>query len=417
MQILYNLSVKAYGFAILLATPFIPKARLWVSGRRDWQTKLKAKVEEKTGEWVWFHCASLGEFEQGRPLMEAIRIEHPGLRILVTFFSPSGYEIRKNYSGANYVAYLPLDTVANAHQFLKIIQPKAAFFIKYEIWVNFLKEMNRRNVPAFLVSAMVRPNSKFVKGGMKSVFKSAFSTFKWVFTQNKETKEVLEAFLNTDKISISGDTRFDRTVAIRNQFQPIPGMERFLAGDEFCIVCGSTWPKDEEMILQVVEDLKELPIKWIIAPHEINRIRILSIVSKFPYEMITWSAIEKCDPNFRMLWIDNIGMLSKLYHYGQLAVIGGGFGKAVHNTLEATAFGCPVFFGPNFHKFNEIVTLVERQGGFPFNSATELKAHILRFYNDRELLHKTQQENLAFMQESLGATEAVLSKIRELNIF
>lgn len=416
MQFLYNLSVRAYGFAIQVASPFLPKAKLWVSGRKDWAKLLKEKIEGLGGDWVWFHCASLGEFEQGRPLMEALKAESPSLRILVTFFSPSGYEIRKNYPGADFISYLPLDTPANARRFFEIIQPKAAFFIKYEIWINFLLEMDYRKIPAFLVSAMVRPNSRFVTGPMRAVFKKAFSTFKWIFTQNKETESVLSAFLNTDKISISGDTRFDRTVAIRNQFKPIPGMERFLQGDEFCIVCGSTWPKDEEMILEVMESLKDLPIKWIIAPHEINRIRILGTVSKFPYEMITWSAIEKCDPNYRVLWIDNIGMLSKLYHYGQLAVIGGGFGKAVHNTLEATAYGCPVFFGPNFHKFNEIVTLVDQQGGFPFHSSDELKSLILRFYQDRALLQKTRQENLEFMQDSLGATEAILTKIRELNI-
>lgn len=416
MQFLYNISVRAYGLALRLAAPFHAKARLWVHGRKDWQNKLKQGLGEKRN-WVWFHCASLGEFEQGRPLMESIKEKSPETPILLTFFSPSGYEIRKNYSGADHVCYIPLDTPNAANQFLDLVQPKAIFFIKYEIWVHFLQEMARRNIPAFLVSAMVRPNSRFVKGLLSPVFKKGFAAFSWIFTQNQETLNVLQGFLGTDRISISGDTRFDRTIAIRNQFQHIKGMERFLEQEEFCIICGSTWPQDEEILLQVAEELKELPIKWVIAPHEINRIRILSTVSKYPYEMITWSAIEKCDPNFRMLWIDNIGMLSKLYHYGQIALIGGGFGKAVHNTLEATAFGCPVIFGPNFKKFNEIVTLVERGGGFPIHSAQEFKALVLRFYEDRTYLAKVQEENLAFMQDSLGATEAILTKVRELKVF
>jgi 3-deoxy-D-manno-octulosonic-acid transferase len=413
MQFLYNLSVGAYGLALKLAAPFHAKARLWTEGRRNWQSALEKGLGGKKN-WIWFHCASLGEFEQGRPLMEAIREQNPSAHILLTFFSPSGYEIRKNYSGANHVCYLPLDSPQSARQFLDLVQPKAVFFIKYEIWVHFLTEMGQRKIPLFLVSAMVRPNSRFVNGLLSPVFKRAFASFSWIFTQNEETQAVLSQFLNSSRISISGDTRFDRTVAIRNQFQPIAGMERFLQPEDFCIVCGSTWSKDEDLILKIAEELRDLPIKWVIAPHEINRIRILSTVSKYPYEMITWSAIDKCDPNFRMLWIDNIGMLSKLYHYAQIAYIGGGFGKAVHNTLEATAFGCPVIFGPNYKKFNEIVTLVERQGGFPILNHEDLKNQILRFFNDRALLEKVNQENLAFMQDSLGATEAILSKVREI---
>lgn len=414
MQFLYNFSVRLYGLAIRLAAPFHAKANLWVSGRKNWQTRLQQATLHKK-DWIWFHCASLGEFEQGRPLIEKIRQEQPEKPILITFYSPSGYEIRKNYSGADHICYLPLDTQENAEAFLNIVQPSAVFFIKYEIWVNFLVEMKARNIPVFLVSAMVRENSRFFRGLLKNVFRKGFLSFSWIFAQTPEVAKILSSFLGHDRISVSGDTRFDRTVEIKNQFQPIPEMENFLEEDDFCVVCGSTWPKDEEIILKVSEKLKAMPIKWIIAPHEINRIRLISVVAKHPYEMITWSAIEKCDPTFKMLWIDNIGMLSKLYHFGSMAYLGGGFGKGIHNVLEATAYGCPVVFGPKYKKFHEAVSLVEIGGGLPIQSADQLEEIVLRLFANHEALKSLQQKNLAFMQENLGATEVILQKVRELN--
>lgn len=412
MRWLYNLSVRAYGLAIRLASPFVPKARLWVQGRKNWPEALKSATKGKS-DWIWFHCASLGEFEQGRPLMEAIRKEYPQFPILLTFYSPSGYEIRKNYAGADHICYMPLDTGENAKVFCDIIRPKFAIFVKYEIWANFLAELSSRQIAVYLASCMVRKNSRFFRGMQKEIFRDAFKSFKWIFAQTPEVVDILREFTGKDHISLSGDTRFDRVLEIRDKFSPIREMGNFLS-DEFCVVCGSTWPKDEEIILQVAAELQDLPIKWIVAPHEINQIRILSTVSKHPYEMITWSAIEKCDPEYRVLWIDNIGMLSRLYHYGTIAYIGGGYAHGVHNTLEATAYGCPVAFGPKYQKFNEILALVERGGGAPVTNAKALKAWVLRFYENREELKKVRQENLQFMEENKGATAIILQKIKEL---
>jgi 3-deoxy-D-manno-octulosonic-acid transferase len=268
MRLIYSFGIRCFGWAMRLASPFHPKAKRMVAGRKNWRKNLGAA----TAGWentIWFHCASLGEFEQGRSLIEAIRAKHPHRKILLSFFSPSGYEIRKHYAQADHVCYLPLDTPANAADFLRIAKPSMAVFVKYDLWLNLLRACDQNRIPVVLVSALVDAQSNFLKSALRGEYRKAFAAMHWVFTQDQNSKDLLAAFCGTDRISVAGDTRFDRAAQLPESFVPIVGIAEFIKG-RTCIVAGSPWPKDEEILLPCIEKMRSKDVCWIIAPHEIH---------------------------------------------------------------------------------------------------------------------------------------------------
>lgn len=413
MRLLYHLGIILYRWGIGLASVFSPKARLWISGRWAWEDRLRDGVSDGK-DWIWFHCASLGEFEQGRPLIEALKAQNPERKILLSFFSPSGYELRKGYAYVDHVCYLPLDTLANAHAFLDIVNPRLIFFVKYDLWLNFIREIGRREIPLVLVSALVRKESRFLTSLLQSEYRVAFRSFSWIFTQDEGSATLLEKFSGNLRISVAGDTRFDRVAALPETFQPVPGIEEFIGGRR-CIVVGSSWPPDEDILLPVIAELRQDGLCWIIAPHEIHASSIDHQVRSQPTHMVKYSDLEQRDPNADVLWIDNVGMLSRLYHYATIAYIGGGFGTGIHNAQEAAVYGNPVIIGPNYQKFQEAVDMVHAGGAISVSDAHTLKASILHWLDNAELLAETRRGNAAYILSKTGATQAILTKLHFLH--
>ncbi|RYZ99368.1 MAG: 3-deoxy-D-manno-octulosonic acid transferase, partial [Sphingobacteriaceae bacterium] len=385
---------------------FNPKARLWIKGRRR-QTILKQESS------IWFHFASLGEFEQGRPVLEKIRIQHPGKKIIITFFSPSGYEIRKNTPLADAVYYLPLDTAANAQAFINAIRPEIAIFTKYEYWYEYFNELNKRQIPLYIISGIFRDSQVFFKwnGGLHRKILSFVTYF---FLQDENSKQLLHS-IGINNTTVSGDTRFDRVWENARQPRPLPGIAEFINSHK-TIICGSTWPEDEKLLVTLLNEYTDW--KFIFAPHEINREKINRLMNLFPAQtVIKHSDIVTTEATgqYQSLIIDNIGMLSSLYQYGHIAYIGGGFGVGIHNTLEAAAFGLPVIFGPNYLKFKEACDLVKLQAGFTIGNEAELKAIMNNLTND-DGFYKTSSEKAGnYVAEQKGATDMILANINVTN--
>jgi len=421
MTTLYNLSIYFYYIIIYAASFFNKKAKLWLDGRkniferltltlskREGNSENKSEIRNPKSEIIWFHCASLGEFEQGRPLIEKFRIQNLEFRILVTFFSPSGYEIRKNYSGADFIFYLPLDTPANAKKFIKIVRPALAIFIKYEFWYNYLNELHKKNIPTYLVSAIFREEQHFFKW-YNSFGKNTLKNFSHIFVQNQKSFQLLEN-IGIKNVTISGDTRFDRVSEIVRNKKSIPLIEKFKDGKQL-IVAGSTWEADEQLISDFGFSISDL--KLIIAPHEISESRINSITHQLNNSIIIKfsEANEENIKSATILIIDNIGMLSSLYQYADIAYIGGGFGSGIHNILEATAYGIPVLFGPKYQKFNEAVELIERGGAFSINNSEELKSKINLFLSDKFVIKIASEIAKNFVSGNEGATKKIINFI------
>jgi 3-deoxy-D-manno-octulosonic-acid transferase len=406
MLLIYTWSVLLYGLALRLASPFHAKARSWVRGRKGWRKRLATALPG--GPLIWVHCASLGEFEQGRPLIEALRQRNPGSKLLLTFFSPSGYEIRKNYPHADVVCYLPLDTRRNARAFLDLVKPNLAVFVKYELWVNLHREMASRKVPVVLISAKMLAGSRFFKSPFKGLYKQVLGPMAHIFTQDEETSKLLRDFTGHDRITTAGDTRFDRVAEVAGKFEEVPGVREFV-GDQWCVVCGSTWPKDEKLLLGAFEKLKGSALKWIIAPHEIHAGAIAKICADNKEWMCSYSRLQHLQPWHRVLWIDNIGMLSRLYHYADFAYIGGGFDAGIHNLLEAVVYGNPVLFGPNHRKFAEAQELLALGGAHSIENRPALQEHLLKWMDDPDALEALRVRNRDWVQSRTGATQAILS--------
>lgn len=404
--LLYQISILLLGLGLKLASLFHSKAQKWVEGRKDWRKKLQ-NHRKPQDEWLWFHCASLGEFEQGRNLLEAIKTRYPSYKILLTFFSPSGYEIRKNYPHADCVMYLPLDRKSSAQAFLDILQPKLSFFIKYELWLNYLQEMKRKDYPVILVSARVGEDSGFLKSIFALLYREAFRSFGAVFTQDVKTAELLRAFTQSDNIIESADTRYDRVRSNAEQFHPIAEIEAFKQ-DRLCIVVGSSWQEDESHLFEAIKALQNLNLCWIFAPHEIHPQHIQENIQQFPDISLAYSNIQSLQNQHRILWIDNIGMLSKLYAYADVAYVGGAWKTGLHNILEATVFGCPVIWGPKDQKFPEADDLKEAGGGFSIQSTQELIHLLQKLLSHTELRQEISVSNRAFVQSQAGATEQIL---------
>ncbi len=408
MRIFYNLAVQLMALGIRLAAAFNPKARLWVEGRRDIFRRMKEKIDS-SAPLIWFHAASLGEFEQGRPVIEAFRQAHPDYKILVTFYSPSGYEIRKNYAGADYIFYLPSDTPSHVRQFMSIVRPRIAVFIKYEFWVNYLLALKKAGVHTYLISAIFRPEQAFFRW-YGSLMRRALGAFDAMFVQN-ETSKTLLAGIGLHNVSVTGDTRFDRVYTIAQSAKELPAVARFAAGHRV-LVAGSTWPPDEELLLKLIRDA-EPGTKFIIAPHEIEENRIQKMVAQCSARALRYTELnaESDLEGASVLIIDTIGILSSVYRYGHWAYIGGGFGVGIHNILEAATFGLPLAFGPRYEKFQEARELIQAGGARSIATFEELFDWFQRLNTDSERYTACSTTCRDYVLTHKGATEQIMQRI------
>lgn len=403
---MYTIAIYLYTLAVRLASLTNRKARLMIKGHRQTWRILRDHAKEGKN-YVWFHAASLGEFEQGRPIMERLRREHPEKRILLTFFSPSGYEVRKDYAGADLVCYLPFDTPLNARRFVRLVQPEKAFFIKYEFWHHYIDELHRAGVPVYSVSSIFRNDQIFFRPYGRG-YARVLHHFNHFFVQNEASRRLLNS-LGVTQVSVTGDTRFDRVIDIRNQAKSLP-LAAALTGDSRTIVAGSTWPPDEEILIPYFNRHPEL--KLIIAPHEVNEERLRSIEQRLKRPALRYSqATLESSAQADCLIIDGYGLLSSLYRYATLAYVGGGFGVGIHNVPEAAVYGVPVFFGPNNQRFREARDLINEGGSFEVTSADDFQAQADRLLADERALAKSGQASGDYIRRNSGATEAIFREV------
>lgn len=405
MRFFITIGVALYTLGIAIASLFNDKARLWVRGRRQQFQKL-ADCFDGSEHPVWIHSASLGEYEQARPLIERIKKESPNTKVLVTFFSPSGYEIRKNDKLPDYVFYLPSDTRRHAKRFLQIVQPQMAIFVKYEFWFNYIFELNKRNTPFYYICAIFRPTQYFFKPVGKW-FVQQLRKASYFFVQNEESKQLLQR-VGISQVEICGDTRFDRVYAIANQEYSLDFVELFKQ-DCKLIVAGSSWGPDETLLAEVFQHLDGY--KLIVAPHEINRkAELLKTFEGF--KTICYSEMDgKNLADYDVLIIDTIGLLSKVYKYSTISYVGGAFKTGLHNILEAAVFGVPLFYGPHYDHFNEAVTLVKLKGAFSINNASEMMAVVQHFNDDPAYYESTCQICRGYVEENIGAVDAIYRRL------
>ncbi len=403
MHCIYNIFIALYGCALRLIALFNRKVKTMLRGQaRCFEVLKTIRQEDKV---VWFHCASLGEFEQGRPLIEALKAKRPQYKILLSFYSPSGYEIRKDYSYADWVVYLPNDTKSNARRFVSLAHPEMTFFVKYEFWYNYLRALKGRRL--FQVSLILRPNQYFFKpyGGW---FARQLRVFEHFFVQNTQTLSLLKS-IGIDNASLSGDTRFDRVAQIAQTAKRFPAIERFCEGNKKILLAGSSWEPDEEIIAQA---LQSLDLKLIIAPHVIEKSHIRFIQNLFP-DSVLYSEIEKVDlSEVRVLIVDCIGILSSLYRYCSIAYIGGGFGVGIHNTLEAATFGKPICFGTNYKRFQEAVDLVALSGAFCVENAGQLTDTLQKLCDNKEFYSASELACATYTKENAGACKRILDYLK-----
>jgi 3-deoxy-D-manno-octulosonic-acid transferase len=399
MKVLYNLGILIFSALAHFASLFNSRASLWVKGRKKWAEKIEEKIN--SGDRViWIHCASLGEFEQGRPVIEAIKNELSQFKIMLTFFSPSGFEIRKNYEKADCISYLPSDTPGNATKFINLVRPEYVIFVKYEFWNNYISELYKSKIPLYLISGIFRQDQHFFKW-YGSFFRGMLFKFEKIFVQDQNSFDLLSG-IGIEKVGLAGDTRFDRVVQIAGTARDIPKLEYF-RGNEKLFLAGSSWKHDEEIIAEYINNYP-LRMKWVFAPHEIDRSNIDRLEKLFTVKTVRFSEYVENDDNARVLIIDNIGMLSSAYRYAYIAAIGGGFGKGIHNILEPACWGIPVTFGPRHDKFREAVDLIYRGGARSFNSSDEFK-QILDSWLDDEKSYMTSAAAAAkYVKENTGAT-------------
>lgn len=405
MLFLYDLGIQFYRFLVLLASLKNKKAAAWIEGRKNILTHIASQINPNKTH-AWFHFASLGEFEQGRPVLEEIKSKYSNISIVITFFSPSGYEIRKDYKFADHVFYLPLDTRRNATEFIKLIQPSIAVFTKYEYWYHYFDELNKKNIPLFIVSGIFRKEQPFFRW-YGSLHRKMLHMVSHFFVQNEQSKSLLNG-LGLTNVSVTGDTRFDRVVKNMTQVQRITTVEEFCAGSKV-FIAGSTWPEDEVLIASLTKIYPQW--KFIIAPHEIDPPHIREIEKAFP-DSTKFSEINKQNIDTQVLLIDNIGTLSSLYQYGDVGYIGGGFGVGIHNTQEASAFSLPVIFGPNYHKFQEAADLIEKGASFSIKSSEELQQK-MAYLQSPEIRNKLGKIAKEYILSKAGATRIILDYIEE----
>ncbi|HEY9184754.1 MAG TPA: glycosyltransferase N-terminal domain-containing protein [Salegentibacter sp.] len=404
MQIIYNLFISLTEFLLPVAGIFSHKMKLFVKGRKEVFPRLKSEIQ--AGEkYIWIHAASLGEFEQAVPVIELLKERYPNHRILVTFFSPSGYENKKKHQLADVITYLPLDTPSNARRFLELVNPELIFFVKYDIWPNFLKEIKHRGIRSFLISGAFRKDQVYFKS-YGSWIKKVLQSFEHIFVQNRESQELLEknGFSN---VSLSGDTRFDRVSRQLTYDNKLEVVETFI-GNKLCIVAGSTWPEDEELLLDYINSAPS-NVKFILAPHEIKAEKINDFRKKIKVSSVLYSETSSRDPkDFQLLIIDNIGLLSRIYSYADIAYVGGAAGKTgLHNILEPATFGIPIVIGKNFEKFPEAKKLQQLAGLYSVASAEELKEILQKLVTNKNF--RTQSGMIAghYINSNTGATRVI----------
>ena len=404
---IYNLVIYLYVSAVRLAALFNKKVSAMVKGEKDAFSVLQRRMDPKA-KYIWFHAASLGEFEQGRPLIEEIRKRYPEYKILQTFFSPSGYEVRKDYKGADVVCYLPLDTPAHARRFVELAHPCMAFFVKYEFWKNYLTELERRRIPVYSVSSIFRPGQLFFRwyGG---TYRRILKCFTHLFVQNQESVELLKR-IGITNTTIVGDTRFDRVLEICRQARELPMVELF-KGENLTMVAGSSWAPDEDIFIPYFNEHPDM--KLIIAPHVISETHIEEIIHKLRRPVVRYSQItEDKARQADCMIIDCFGLLSSIYRYGEIAYIGGGFGVGIHNTLEAAVYGIPVIFGPNNQKFMEAQGLKQAQGGFEIHSGADFNPLMNKFRTDYGFLDKSGKKAGNYVRNNAGALEKIMNEVK-----
>jgi 3-deoxy-D-manno-octulosonic-acid transferase len=415
MLFFYNLFIRIAEAVIFLFSFFNTKAKLWRNGRSDWRTHFQLKLQ-KDEQRIWIHCASLGEFEQARNLIEELKKKCPSYKIVLTFFSPSGYEIRKDYLYADYIFYLPSDTESNVHDFVQLINPSLAVFIKYEFWYHYLTILKQRDVPTILVSAAFRKEQPFFSNvvGYGNFFREMLQCFTTIFVQDTASAILLSKIRLRENVIVAGDTRYDRVLTVHNNRIQLPFIETFLQNNP-ALIAGSTWQTDERILW---ESYTSLPANWklIIAPHEVDQSRIYEIQTLFEDSLLYSQLLlhENDFTNKRVLIIDNIGILSSLYTYGKIAFVGGGYQKGgIHNILEPAVFGLPVLFGPVYKKFVEANLLVSKGFGFPVNSIKESQAVLSKLTHDEVYYQSIHNALPNFIQEQAGATDKVLRFIAD----
>ena len=400
---LYSFAGILASAGLHLAARFSPKARLIIEGRKD--TPLRLGRLDATRPVVWFHASSLGEFEQGRPLMEAVRRTHPEYQILLSFFSPSGYTVRQDYAGADVVVYLPSDRSSSVRRFLDLARPSKAIFIKYDFWPTMLYELRERGIPTYLISAIFRPDQLFFRPWGKWYLR-LLTLFEHLYVQDEDSRQLLQRHGIT-AVSVAGDTRFDRVIEIASAARAIP---EAAALEGKVLVAGSTWPEDEAILLPHFNRLGS-EYKLIIAPHEIHEEHLQAIEAQLTRPYMRYSQLQAgATGDYDCLIIDCFGLLSSIYRYGRYAWVGGGFGKSVHNTLEAAVYGIPVFFGPEVHKHREVRELIQRGLGFVLHSEEDFAALLQRF-DDEAACREVAQQLERFFAEQRGATEQLLSEL------
>lgn len=417
MSLLYDLAIGTYHLGIRSVAPWNKKAAEWVAGRAELWSRLEAKAPVLQG-CLWMHCASVGEFEQGRPVLEAIKKERPQLPVLLTFFSPSGYEAFQDFPLATHVEHLPADNEANALRLQRLIRPRAAIFIKYEFWLHHLHALRREQVPTYLVSATFRADQPFFRWYGRA-WRGMLKCFTHIFTQDGPSRDLLLG-IGLENVTVGGDTRFDRVAQIASQKEGIP-LARAFKGGSTILICGSTWPADERLLTAALATLGSSAPKCMIAPHELHEAQLAAIELNFPKPLAKLSELEDSEPanvadtlgaeKHGTLLIDRMGSLARLYQYAELAYVGGGFTDGIHNLLEAATWGVPVIFGPNHHKFTEAQGLIDAGGGITVRNAHELTSTLQAWLTDPAALAKASAAAARYVQERIGATQRVVEVI------
>ena len=408
---MYELFIILYNIGVWVASFFSKKVRTMWKGEHQTFRVLREKIAPNA-MYIWFHAASLGEFEQGRPIMEAIRREHPGYKILLTFFSPSGYEVRKNYDGADVVVYLPIDTKRNARRFLRLTNPVMAFFIKYEFWSNYLHMLKGRHVPTFSVSSIFRPNQIFFRAYGKGYGK-VLDCFTHFFVQNEESRDLLKS-IGIDCVSVTGDTRFDRVLQIRDAGKSLPIVENFVGGTAedrpHVFIAGSSWPPDEDIFIRYFNEHRDW--KLIIAPHVIGDDHMKQILGKLERKTVRYTeATTENVVGAECLIIDCFGLLSSIYRYADVTYVGGGFGVGIHNVLEAAVWRKPVIVGPNNKNFQEAQGLLKAGGGFEITSYDDFVG-VMRKLADDKALEQSRERAGGFVESLAGATRQIMKEVK-----
>ena len=405
---MYNIVIYIYLIGVAIASCFNKKVKKMWAGERQAIKVLREKVDPNA-RYIWFHAASLGEFEQGRPLMEYLRKTHPEYKILLTFFSPSGYEVRKNYEGADIICYLPLDTIRNARRFLRAIKPVMTFFIKYEFWYNYLHILQHRGIPTYSVSSIFRPDQIFFQWYGKG-YGRVLKCFTHFFVQNIESKNLL-AKLDIHDVEVVGDTRFDRVLQIKEASKQLPIVEKFTENTSKVFIAGSSWLPDEEIFLKYFNLHKDW--KLIVAPHVIGEDHLAQIFELLKGRRVVryTEATEENVKDAEVLIIDCFGLLSSIYHYGTISYVGGGFGVGIHNVLEAAVWDIPVIFGPNNKRFQEAQGLIMAGGGFEINDYQSFRDLMLRFETDEMFLQTSKKHAGEFVKGRAGATEKIMGSL------